>query len=354
MHLHAERSLHPPDMLTVHQCDDPGAKWGDLIAGDPSATICHDAAWADIMRDSLGCEPVYLEARDGDGALKGILPLVRVRSRMFGHHLVSLPFLNSGGPLGTPEATAALGAGAVSLAERTGADVVELRSRAPAGDQLERNARKITVILPLPATAEELWSKTFRSKLRSQVRRPLKAGMEPRLGPREMDSFYEVFARTMRDLGTPVLPRAFFEAARAALEERVVFGAVYSGDRPVAAGCALIWRDTMELTWAGALREHNRESPNMLLYAAMMEEAIRRGISTFDFGRCTPGSGTHRFKRQWRGEDRELPWTAWSARTGSSIPTPDRPLFRLASAAWRRLPIGAANRIGPHLARRIP
>ena len=35
--------------------------------------------------------------------------------------------------------------------------------------------------------------------------------MEVRFGNDQLLGFYEVFARNMRDLGTPVLPRAFFE-----------------------------------------------------------------------------------------------------------------------------------------------
>src|SRR5690606_29182722 len=129
-----------------------------------------------------------------------------------------------------------------------------------------------------------------------------------RFGPDQVEAFYEVFARNMRDLGTPVHPRAFFTRLAEVLPERAVFGAVYWQGRAVAAGCGLFGADELEMTWASSLREHNAKSPNMLLYAAFMAHAIGRGVSAFNFGRCEPGGGTHHFKLQWGGHDEPLPW----------------------------------------------
>jgi hypothetical protein len=92
----------------------------------------------------------------------------------------------------------------------------------------------------------------------------------------------------------------------------------------------------------------------MLLYGHLMEEAIGRGMRVFNFGRCTPGGATHRFKQQWGGYDLPLPWPSWSRDGTIGTPSPDRPAFRLATAAWSRLPLAIANRLGPVLARHIP
>lgn len=62
------------------------------------------------------------------------------------------------------------------------------------------------------------------------------------------------------------------------------------------------------MTWASALAEHNRTSANMGLYHAFMLRAISDGCTRFNFGRCTPGSGTHRFKLQWGGREEALWW----------------------------------------------
>ena len=95
-------------------------------------------------------------------------------------------------------------------------------------------------------------------------------------------------------------------------------------------------------------------APNMLLYWSLMEESIRRGARTFNFGRCSPDSGTHRFKRQWGGEDLPLPWSQWSPDGVAATPNPDSPKYRLATNVWSQLPLAVTNRLGPPLARLLP
>jgi serine/alanine adding enzyme len=332
---------------------DPNGAWDEFVSRDPGATFCHLAAWRAIMTDVLGNECLYYAALDSGGGWEGVLPLVRVRAPLLGHYLVSMPFLNAGGPIGSLPARSALAEAAVAEAKRSGADLVELRSRDAVPGDLRLSQRKITVDLPLPASADALWE-GFSSKLKSQIRRPQKAGFEARFGPEHRAAFYEVFARNMRALGTPVLPADLFESIAVRLADHVVFGVVYRGSEPVAAGCGFIWRDSFELTWAASLREHSAAAPNMLLYWSFMTHLIGRGVRQFDFGRCTPGGGTHRFKQQWGGADVPLPWAQWTSRNVSAPPTPDRPVFRVAAACWRRLPLALANAIGPIIARRLP
>jgi serine/alanine adding enzyme len=331
------------------------AEWDTFITGAADSSFGHLAGWRDIMAGVLGNDCVYLAARGADGALAGALPLVRVKSRLLGHYLVSMPFLNYGGPVGAPAACSALARHAAALASGSGADLLELRARHPVATDLRVAERKVLVLLSLPADSQTLWSERFPSKLRSQIRRPQKDGLVARFGVDHLPAFYDVFARHMRDLGTPVLPRAFFEALPRTFPDHVRFGVVYHGDTPCAAGCGFVWKDEFEMTWASSLLEYKRSAPNMLLYWAFMEQAIAEGMQTFNFGRSSPGTGPHRFKRQWGGADVPLPWLQWSRGGMDATPTPDGSgLFRTATALWKRVPVGLATRFGPCLARRIP
>ena len=342
------------DDLRVEREVGVSAEWDRFVSMVDGSTFCHLAGWERIMTDVLRHECLYLVAKDGRGSWRGVLPLVRVRS-ILGHYLVSLPFLNDGGPLGDEIARRRLVDHAVAEAQRSGAALLELRARDALPGPVTASNRKITVHLPLPESAEALWARTFRAKLRSQIRRPIKEGMTARCGPDELPPFYEVFARNMRDLGTPVLPRAFFERISSTFGERVIFTAVYTADgKPAATACALMWRDEVEIVWASSLREYNRFSPNMLLYAHTMQESIARGARLFNFGRCTPGGSTHKFKQQWGGHEVPLPWPCWSRTGAAGTPSPDGPVFRLATAIWSRLPMRIANRVGPMLARHLP
>lgn len=306
------------------------------------------------MEDVLGHETWWWSAVDAEGACRGVLPLVRVKSLLFGDYLLSMPFLSYGGPLGSEDSRAALAAHAVREAHRLGVDLLELRDRRAIPGDLTVSDRKVTVLKQLPATVEELWEDGLKAKVRSQVRRPMKEGLEARFGPELVDPFYDIFSVTMRDLGTPVLPKAFFSALCDHLVEHAVFCVVEHEGIPLAAGCGFLWAGEFEITWAGALREHSRIAPNMLLYWALMEESVRRGAHTFNFGRCTPGSGTHRFKKQWGTEDHPLPWVQWSPVGVAATPNPESAKFRLAMQMWQKLPVGITRVVGPVLARSLP
>ncbi len=346
--------------LNVSTGEELSPEWDAFVEATPGGTYCHLAGWSRVMGGVLGHECLYAAAREPGGRLAGVLPLVSVRSLLFGRYLVSLPFLNYGGPLGSDEARALLARWALERARSTGVDLLELRSREAAGDppvphpELRETHRKLTVVLELPDDPEVLWSDGLRSKVRSQVRRPMKEGLEVRFGAGEVEPFYGLFARNMRDLGTPVLPFELFRALPEVFGERVHFGVVYRKGEPVAGGCAFECAGELEMTWAASLREHSRVAPNMLLYWRFMERAIERGARAFNFGRCSPGSGTHRFKGQWGGADESLPWSAWSPSGELATPNPEQGRYALAVRLWQRLPVGVTRVIGPPLARRIP
>ena len=330
------------------------AEWDRFVKSASGSTFCHQGGWTRILTDVMKAECEYLVAEDATGSWRGVLPLVHVRG-LAGHYLVSMPFVDDGGPLGDESARVQLATSALEIARAKGAKLLELRSRVEIGDPLRTSTRKVSVQLELPGTIDELWSKTFKAKLRSQVKRPAKEGMYARTGPSERDAFYAVFSRNMRDLGTPVLPRRFFEMQTELFGETSMFTAVYSKEGvPAAGSCCFIWRGEAYVTWASSLREFNKLSPNMLLYGSMMERAIERGVTRFNFGRSTPDAPTHKFKQQWGGVDVPLPWATWSGNGDSATPTPDKPIFRIATSVWRRIPVPVANRIGPMLARQLP
>ena len=345
----AVSGLTPPIVSPARPED--ALDWNRFVREHPDGTFCHLWQWGDLLTEVFGHRPRHQLVRGDDGNVLGVLPLIEMRA-FDGRHLISLPYINYGGPIGSAEARAALTRRALEMAQTGRARSLELRSRSDAATGLAPSRTKVTVVLPLPDTVEALWERTFRSKLRSQVRRAQKEQMQVRFGAGEVGSFYRVFSRNMRDLGTPVLPRSFFTGLTRHFADEVVFGAVYAGDEAVAAGCGFVARGEFEMTWASSLREFNAKSPNMLLYSAFMEEMIQRGVSRFNFGRCTPGGGTHRFKLQWGAADEPLHWTRWP--TDEGVDEEPGAAFRWAARTWQRLPLRLAEAVGPHVAARLP
>lgn len=341
--------------LRVSEIDRPGPEWDAFARRQPGFTFFHLAGWRSLIREVFGHEAIYLAAHLPDGALAGVLPLVRVKSLVFGHYLVSMPFLNYGGPLGAADAVRELVQSATARAQADRVKLLQLRSKIALPVDLPASHHKITVVLDVPGTDPTVLWKGLDSKVRSQVRRPQKAGATTAFGADQIEPFFQVYARNMRDLGTPPQSLPFFRSLAATFGGDVWFGCVYVDGKPVAGGCGFRWGNEFEMSWASSLREFNPVSPNMLLYWSFMEKAATEGVTRFNFGRCTPGSGTHRFKRQWGAEDEQLWWYGYPAdETSLRTPNPDQGLYATASRLWRRIPLPVANALGPRIIRYIP
>jgi FemAB-related protein (PEP-CTERM system-associated) len=248
----------------------------------------------------------------------------------------------------------ALGDHAVALARESGVKLLELRSRHEQPLAIPASHRKITVVLDLPSgSSEPLW-KGLDAKVRSQVRRPQKEGVTFRFGPDQVGPFFEVFSAHMRDLGTPTQPRRLFETIAEVFGDDAWFGCAYLDERPIACGAGFRWGAEFEMTWASALSAHNRIAPNMLVYWSFMERAIQEKLTLFNFGRCSPGAGTHRFKRQWGSRDEQLWWYQWSADGVGSTPSPDQGAYSWGPRLWKKLPLPVATALGPRIVRCIP
>ena len=328
-------------------------EWDTVARGSPGFTHFHLYGWRSVMERVFGHECIYLAAWDDTNALAGVLPLVRVKSMLFGHFLVSMPFLNYGGPLGTPDAIVALVAHASRIASDSGAKLLELRSRIPLPVELPVSHRKITVLLDLP-TSEPALMKQLDAKLRSQVRRPQKEGVTVKFGADQVAPFFDVFALHMRDLGTPTQPRLLFDTIAATFPDDAWFGCAWYEGRPVACGCAFQWGNEVEMTWASSLNAYKRIAPNMLLYYRFMERAIDAGLTTFNFGRTSPGSGTHKFKLQWGARDEQLWWYDRAESEEVKTPSPTDSGYSWGPRIWKRLPAPVATMLGPRIVRYIP
>lgn len=340
---------------TIGRASDVGPEWNDFASRQWGFTHFHRLEWKQVLEEVFGHECLYLTARSAAGSLAGVLPLVRVKSLLFGHYLVSMPFLNYGGPLGEGPAVRALAGAAEAEARSSGAKLLELRSRVALPLELPVSHRKVTVVLDLPRETAALFQ-SFPAKLRSQVRRPQKEGVTVRFGADQVQPFFRVFSRHMRDLGTPTLPLGFFQTIARRFPEDAWFGCAWLGDVPIGCGAGFRWGSEFEMTWASSLAAYSRVAANMLLYWAFMERAVTQGLSLFNFGRCTPDSGTHRFKRQWGSRDEPLFWYQWSrsGRSDETTPSPDQGAYSWGPRIWKRLPLPIATALGPRVVRSIP
>ncbi|MHB8384578.1 MAG: FemAB family XrtA/PEP-CTERM system-associated protein [Candidatus Binataceae bacterium] len=329
--------------------------WDAYVESAAPESLYHRWVWRDVIEETFGHQPYYLTAVE-DGAIRGVLPLVRIRSRLFGNSLISIPFFSYGGVVADTEAAReGLLARAAELGRELGVRHIELRQ----GDETPMSwpmaSAKVTMEIELPSTADEYW-KRLSSGMRNKIRQGQKHNLRAQWGAIDaLPIFYQIFATNMRNLGTPVYSRKFFEVQMRHLPDRIRILSLWDGEAPVAASFLTAHNRTLELPWSASLPGSRKKYSQVLMYWEFIRKAIAEGFQKIDLGRCTPGGGTYEYKRHWNPVERPLHWYYWPADRDSVTPLrSDSPKFKLATSVWKRLPLVIANGLGPRLVRSIP
>jgi serine/alanine adding enzyme len=345
-----------PTLATLSQ---PPSDWDVFVRLRPAASVYLLSGWALLLREVFGHEAYFIEARDSTGALVGILPLVLQKSRVFGHFLTSMPFFNYGGALADDmEVMRLLMEHARALAQKLRCRYVEFRDAAQRPGDWRVRTDKATLVRELPADVATL-SKQLGSKLRSQIKRAERENPSVRVGGAELlNDFYNIFCRTMRDLGTPVYPRRFLAAILERFRDECLLVIVDRAGVPAAGGFLILSNGRAEIPWAACREDAKAAGFNMRLYWEVLGAVVERGCRQFDFGRSTIDSGTYKFKRQWGAEPVQLYWHRWEQRpaaaSDSAQPASEGRVMHYATEVWKRLPLGMANTLGPLVSPSLP
>ena len=341
--------------ISINVFGDDVENWNAYVKTNPSATIYHMAEWRQLIKNTFGHDGHYLYASGTNNKIKGVLPLIRLKSRLFGDFLVSMPYFNYGGAVADhPDIESKLMSAANDYASELNASHIEYRDDVARTDYPARTD-KVNMILPLPSCKQVLWE-GFTPKLRAQIKRPQRENPVVKHGHVELlEDFYRVFARNMRDLGTPVYGRSFFHHILMTFPEQSRILTISLGNKPVAAAFLIGYGETLEIPWASTVRAVNHLSINMLMYWEILGFAIENNYSFFDFGRSSKKAGTYQFKKQWGARPIQSYWHYWLS-TGKTMPSlnPNNPKYRLAIEVWKRLPISVTKLVGPMIVKNLP
>ncbi len=312
-----------------------------FVRAQPGATPFHLPQWSRAVERGCRQRARYLLAEQA-GAIVGVLPLTEMRSPLFGNALVSAGFAVDGGVLGEG------GEALVASARALGLPGIELRGgMAPEGWTVD-DATYLGFVRPI-APDDEAELKAIPRKQRAEVRKALANGLEVVTGGVERaDEHYAVYAESVRNLGTPVFPRALFRAVLKTMEADVL--TVRHDGRAEASVLSLYFNGTVYPYWGGGTAAARGLRANDMMYFALMAHARAKGCARFDFGRSKAGTGAAAFKKNWGFEGAPLSYARWSEGDAREI-NPLNPKYALMVRTWRRLPLPLANLIGPCISR---
>ncbi|MCC6197557.1 MAG: FemAB family PEP-CTERM system-associated protein [Burkholderiales bacterium] len=343
--------MSPVAVRAFGESDAP--RWGEFVESCPAATFFHRIGWRTIIEEVFRHRTHYLLAERG-ARVCGVMPLAEVRSRLFGHALVSLPFGVYGGPAADDvQATRALVAAGEALARRLRVSHLELRNRQAQCPGWPAQDLYVTFRKALARDVEENMLAIPR-KQRAMVRKGIKHGLRSEVDA-SVDRFYELYSDNVHRHGTPPFAKAYFARLCDVFgQDCDVLTVVTADGRPVSGVLSFYFRGEVLPYYAGDTAQARDLAANDFKYWELMRRACERGCTLFDFGRSKRGTGSFDFKKNWGFEPEPLRYE-YALLTRDDIPqnNPLNPKYRAFIALWRRLPRPLANALGPSIVRNL-
>lgn len=329
------------------------ARWDAFVTATPGGTFCHRSGWKPVVEKAFGHRTHFVFA-ERDGEITGVLPLTEIRSRLFGHALVSNAFQVYGGPVAIDaESRAALVDHALELLARTKADHLEFRTEvAGTPGFISKDGLYVTFRREISADHEKNLNAIPR-KQRAVVRKGIANGLTTRVG-HDWRTLHRVYGESVRNLGTPVFSRKYFRLLSEEFGEDAEILVVEDGGTPIAAVLSFYFRDQVLPYYGGGTPAARSRAGNDIMYWEVMKRAADKGCRVFDFGRSKEGTGAYSFKKNWGFAPTPLAYE-FKLRVGDTIPdvNPLNPKYRLMIETWKQLPLPIANLIGPWVVRNL-
>ena len=328
-------------------------EWDAFVRTSAEGSPFHLTAWKRAVERTFGLRSHYLIARRAD-RIEGVLPLFETRGLLGGRALISVPYAVYGGICAdTAAAREALADAARRLAGHCGARYVELRQKRDQGLGLPTKALYVTFARAISKDEEEN-ALAIPRKQRRMTRQGAKHGLRSTIGDQHLDRVYDIYARSLRNLGSPVFPRRLFHAVAEEFGKECEVLAVWHDERIVAGVVTLLYEDQVLPYYGADLREPHLHGTADFMYWQLMCHAAQAGYRVFDFGRSREGAGSYEFKRHWGFEPVPLPYQYILLQGDMPDLSPSNPKLKVATDVWKRLPLAATNLLGPWLTRYLP
>ena len=341
-----------PLALRELESDDP--RWDSYVLEHSEGSLFHLLAWRQVIRRAFGPTDHYLFAERA-GVVVGVLPLFVRGAVPFSRALVSVPVGVVGGVLADDaESAELLMRGAQAFAERENLDYIEYKSERALFDSLATKADLYFTFRQVLLEDREEQLKVIPRKARAVIRAAEKAGLTWSFNKTDLEAFYDLYALSLRNLGTPMFPKELFVAGLEELPHADILTVRQCG-RIIGCVMNFYFKDVILPFFAGALPEARDVGINNYLYWVMLETGHARGYRLFDFGRSKAGTGAFAFKKHFGMEPIPLAYQ-YDLIRASELPNvnPTNPRYAKAIDAWKRLPVPVTKWAGPLLSRRIP
>lgn len=325
-------------------------RWDSYVMASDEASFFHLSGWQKVMQQAFRHKTYYF-FYEQDHQIIGILPLVHINSLLFGNALISNAFCVYGGILASNEQVFdALQKRAQQLARELGVDYLEMRNRRQCHSDWPHKELYVTFRKTLDVDHDKNMAAIPR-KQRAMVRSGIKAGLSS-VVDESIERFYQAYSESVRNLGTPVFPKQYFQILKDVFGDDCEILTVERDGHLIASVMSFYFKDEVLPYYGGGTALARDVKGNDFMYWEVMRRAVDRGCRVFDYGRSKVGTGSYRFKKHWGFEPESLFYEIDLVKA-QQIPdiNPLNPKYRLFIAAWKKLPLPVSQLLGPWLAR---
>lgn len=350
------QAISRPTNVSVQTCEGGlPAAWDHYVYQHPRSSFFHLAGWQRVVERIFGFQSRCLVANEA-GCIRGVLPLFLVRNILQGRSLISTPFAVYGGICADDEgAENVLRQAACEMAKAERVQYLELREPWPIYRYgFHTKQLYVTFDQELPQDAEQLL-RGFPRDTRYMIRKAQKNGLHAVIDNQQLDIFYQIYAQSVHNLGTPVFSKTYFRTLQDEFGKQCEITIVSHRAQAVAGVLSFRFGDWILPYYGGSVQEGRHLAANNFMYWEVMKQAIANGVRYFDFGRSKLGSGSYAFKTQWNMRERPLPYQFFLVGR-ESMPnySPANSRFKLATSIWKHVPFSVSKILGPVLVRLFP
>lgn len=326
--------------------------WDDFVVSCREATFFHRAGWQSVIEKAFGHQTWFLYAEKNQ-QIQGVLPLVQVKSYLFGHALSSLPFCVYGGIAAVnDQARVLLDQVAQELARRLAVDYLEYRNINPYHSDWITKGLYVTFRKEIDSDVEKNMLAIPR-KQRAMVRKGIKNNLQSSIDT-DIDQFFYAYSTSVHRLGTPVFPKKYFQILKSTFGDDCELMTISSDKKVVSAVMSFYFRNEVLPYYGGGIDEARDLAANDFMYWELMRRSCEKGIKVFDFGRSKLDTGSYSFKKNWGFEPQPL-YYEYQLHQAKAVPdhNPLNPKYRYFIKAWQKMPLALANFIGPHIVKNL-
>ncbi|MDX1391820.1 MAG: FemAB family PEP-CTERM system-associated protein [Rheinheimera sp.] len=334
---------------TLSLSDEHALAWDEFVQSRDDGSFFHLSGWQQVIADA-GHRCYYLYASCG-GNIVGVLPLARVKSMLFGDALISTPFCVYGGAVGEDDVKRFLEQEALQLAVSLNVQHLELRYKTAQQNSFTTRSQHAYFACELAPDAEQILA-GIKKKQRAVIRHALKEDLHYTLDEHN-DDFYRTYSESVRNLGTPVFSKSFFNKIRQVFPKHCEVLTVRHNNKPVSSVLSFYFNgEVLPYYGGGTIQAKALKSNDYMYYQLMCHAREDKACERYDFGRSKLDSGAYQYKKHWGMTAVELPYQ-YQLVSAEQLPnlSPNNPKYQVFIRLWQKLPLTVSQWLGPKLSR---